>query len=95
MKAKFSDLSDIKSMPIPLSKKPEKNGDHAVITYKTLRNDELNISVTESEFEQIEFSQDWHYMQLPSFLTWKKSSKGPYLARVQAPTEEANTDIKW
>lgn len=96
MKIKFEDLASIENQPIPLAEKPKRNGDHAIISYITLRNDTLNISVTSKEIEEIEFSQDYKYMQLPSFLTWKKGSKGPYLTHVTTPaTANAPTTIQW
>lgn len=92
---KFDELSSIESMPIPITKKPERNGDHANVFYKNMRNQDLVVSVTPEELEKIEFSQDLKYMKLPDFLVWVKSSKGPYLAHATGTPAAGNTEIKW
>lgn len=95
MKMKFSELQNIDSQPIPLSKAPKRNNDHAVISYINMRNQELNVSVTEAEFNDIEFSKDGKYMQLPSCLHWVKGSKGPYLAHTETAVTTAADTIQW
>lgn len=93
---KFDSLESITAQPIPLTKKPQRNVDHANIYYRNMRNQELTVSVTPEEFERIEFSQDFHYMQMPDCLVWMKSSKGPYLAHAAGtPAATTETEIKW
>lgn len=88
MKIKFEDLGKAqkKENIIPICGKPTQNaeGNGAVITYMTYRNDELKVTVTPEEVASIEFSKDFRFMKQPEFLEWTKGPKGPYLKHTQS-----------